>query len=147
MKRAAHADSEVLLHPNPDRDQSTGAFAHLCSGVAPGQLQPEGTELQLGCNPVLSRTGGVFRCLPSESGSCFCVAACIAARAASRRSAAARGSSSDILNFQHAAAASQLQSAGVVFTLTRRQQTRGKLFGVSTQRVSLAERGKWHRGM
>lgn len=36
MKRAAHADSEVLLHPNPNRDQSTGALTHPCSGVAPG---------------------------------------------------------------------------------------------------------------
>lgn len=127
MKCVAHADSEGLLHPNPDRDQSTGAVCTSllwgCTRVVAACCNQGAAQLQSG--PPLH--GQHFWCLLSESSSCFCIASCVTACAASQQSAVARGCSLNILNFQCAAAASQLQSTWVVFTLTQRQRTRGEV--------------------
>lgn len=117
MKRAAHADSGGLLHPNPGRDQSAGV---VCMSLLWGCSRSGAAQLQ--SSPLLH--GQHFQCLLSESSGCFCAAARVMACAASWQSTVARGCSLNILNFQHTAAASQLESTWVVFMLTRQQWTR-----------------------
>jgi len=57
--RAAHADSESLLHPNPGREQSAGAACTslLWDDSRLGAAQV--TKARLTCNPVLSCMGSI----------------------------------------------------------------------------------------
>ena len=59
MIRAAHADSESLLHPNPGREQSAGAACTslLWDDSRLGAAQV--TKARLTCNPVLSCMGSI----------------------------------------------------------------------------------------
>lgn len=142
LKHAAHAESEGLLHPNPDGDRSPGAVCTSllwgCSRVGAAQGNQAAAQLQSG--PLLHRQS--FQCLLSESHDCFCVAGHVTACAASRQSTMARGCFLNILNFQHTAAASPLQSAWVAFTLTHQQWTQREVI-----RCACVARGTWHRGM